>query len=177
MEKKEKLTVMVMTTFGPVPFDTIKEHIDPETAKVIEENMDKIVEEAKRIELTASPSYYISRLAEKHGWKPEDMDKYLRKLYTISKGAVFTLILREIAVALDEKYDDHIRNSEEIYVVDLTNGHIGKTDKKLIKDYRYFAAFRNMEDARFACHVMKSYLRDMYKSTPKKDTPKKEDGE
>lgn len=38
MKQKE---ILVMTSFGPIPFDVVKNHINPEVAKAIEESKEK----------------------------------------------------------------------------------------------------------------------------------------
>ncbi len=159
---KEK-QILVMTSFGPVPFDAVKGYIDPEIAKVIEENKEKII---KALE-TAAPlnlGYYVGKLAEKRGWKSEKMSNFLSNLSEIDLGAAFQVILREVAIELDKKYEDHIEKSDTIFCVSLTNGHIFQADKKFIKNFRNFAAFRTVEDAKLACKITRSLLKEMFKS-------------
>lgn len=162
---KEK-QILVMTSFGPVPFDVVKDHIDPAVAKTIEENKDAIISAMEKV-VPMELSYYINSLAQKKGWKPEKMAEFLDNLHEICPGATFNVILREIAVKLDKKYEDHIGKSEEIYCVSMTNGHIFKMDKRLIKNFRNFAAFRTLDDAKLACRITRSLLRDMFKSDRK----------
>lgn len=160
MKQKE---ILVMTSFGPVPFDAIKDHIAPEVAQAIEKNKEAIItamENAVPVDLT----YYVNKLAEKKGWKPEKMAGFLNNLSEINLGAAFHVILREVAIELDKKYEDHIEKSEEIYCVSLTNGHIFKADKKYIKNYRNFAAFRTLDDVKLACRITRGLLKDMFKS-------------
>ena len=159
---KEK-QILVMTSFGPVPFDVVKDHIDPAVAKAIEENKEAIIsamEKAIPVEL----AYYVDSLAQKKGWKHEKMAGFLNNLSEINLGAAFQVILREVAVELDKKYEDHIEKSEEIYCVSLTNGHIFKADKKFIKNFRNFAAFRTLDDVKLACKITRGLLKDMFKS-------------
>lgn len=161
MKQKE---ILVMTSFGPVPFDVIKDHLDPKVAEVIEKNKEAIL---AAIEKSATPleiDYYINSLAEKKGRKPEKMAGFLNSLAELNLGAAFSVILREVAIELDKKYEDHIEKSEEIYCVSLTNGHIFKADKKFIKNYRNFAAFRTLDDAKLACKITRGLLKDMFKS-------------
>lgn len=160
MKQKE---ILVMTSFGPVPFDAVKDHIDPEVAQAIEKNKEAIIaamENAVPVDLT----YYVDKLAEKKGWKHEKMDGFLNNLSEINLGAAFQVILREVAVELDKKYEDHIEKSEEIYCVSSTNGHIFKADKKFIKNFRNFSAFRTLDDAKLACKITRGLLKDMFKS-------------
>ena len=160
MKQKE---ILVMTSFGPVPFDAVKDHINPEVAKVIEENKEKIIA-AMEVNVPLSLGFYVGKLAERKGWKFEKMSNFLNNLAEINLGAAFQIVLREVAIELDNKYADHIEKSEEIYCVSLTNGHIFKADKKFIKNFRNFAAFRTIDDAKLACKITRKLLKDMFKS-------------
>lgn len=164
MKKKE---ILVMTSFGPVPFDVIKGHINPEIAQAIEENKEKIIAAMDAENVPTKLNYYVESLAQKRGWKFEKMLNFFSNLADINPGAAFQVILREIAIELDKKYTDHIENSEEIYCVSLTNGHICKADKKFIRNFRNFAAFRTLDDAKLACKITRGLLKDMFKSGKK----------
>ncbi len=164
MKQKE---ILVMTSFGPVPFDAVKDHINPEVAKAIEENKEKIIA-AMEVNVPLSLGFYVGKLAERKGWKFEKMSNFLNNLAEINLGAAFQVVLREVAIELDKKYADHIEKSEEIYCVSLTNGHIFKADKKFIKNFRNFAAFRTIDDAKLACKITRELLKDMFKSGKRK---------
>lgn len=160
MKQKE---ILVMTSIGPVPFDVVKDHIDPKIAKTIEENKEAIISAMEKA-VPTDLGYYVNSLAQKKGWKPEKMAGFLNNLSEINLSAVFSVILREVAVELDKKYEDHIEKSEEIYCVSTLNGHIFKADKKFIKNFRNFAAFRTIDDAKLACKITRGLLKDMFKS-------------
>lgn len=160
MKQKE---ILVLTSFGLVPFDAVKDHIDPEVAKAVEENKEKIIETLEAY-VPTNLSYYVDKIAVKKGWKFEKMTNFLNNLTEINLGAAFQVILREVAIELDKKYTDHIEKSEEIYCVSSTNGHIFKMDKKFIKNFRNFSAFRTIDDAKLACKITRDLLRDMFKS-------------
>lgn len=106
----------------------------------------------------------INRLAERLGWKVEKVCNYLNTITSVYPTAAFSIILREIAIELDKKYEDHIKNSPEIYVISLLNGKITKANKAHIKNYRNFAAFRTVDDAKIACRILKELLKDLFKS-------------
>lgn len=161
MKEKE---ILVMTSFGPVPFEAVKDYINPEIAKTIEENKEAIIAAMEREAVPTDIAYYVNSLAQKKGWKPEKMAGFLNNLADINLGAAFQVVLREVAIELDKKYEDHIEKSEEIYCVSLTNGHIFQADKKYIKNFRNFAAFRTLDDAKLACKITRGILRDMFKS-------------
>ena len=77
--------------------------------------------------------------------------------------AVVQLLLKEIAIELDKKYDNHINNSEKIYAISPQDGRIHEIDKSHIKNYRAFPAFRTIEDAKIACRIVKPILKEMFK--------------
>lgn len=112
--------------------------------------------------------FYIERIAAKLGWKSEKVYNYLNSVDSILPAAALSMVLREIAIELDKKYEDHIENSPEIYVISLLDGRITKANKAHIKNYRNFAAFRTIEDAKFACKIVKPILKEMFKSKNEK---------
>ena len=44
----------------------------------------------------------------------------------------------------------------------MFDGRITKANKAHIKNYRNFAAFRSVEDARIACRFLKGSLKEMF---------------
>ena len=115
-------------------------------------------------EVPMDMNFYIERIAARLGWKPEKVYNYLNSVDSILPSAAFSMILREIATELDKKYEDHIENSPEIYVISLLDGRITKANKAHIRNYRNFAAFRTIEDAKIACKILKPVLKGMFKS-------------
>ena len=108
--------------------------------------------------------YYIQKIAEKLGWKIEKVYNYLNNVDAILPAAAFSMVLREVAIELDKKYKDHIEKSPEIYVVSLLDGRITKANKAHIKNYRNFAAFRTVEDAKIACSIVRDILKVLFKN-------------
>lgn len=163
MKQKE---ILVMTSFGPVPFNVIKDYINPEVAKLIEKNKEKIITEVEE-QIPLNLDYYVGKLAERKNLEVKKVEALLNRISTINFSSVFQILLREVAIELDKKYPDHIEESEEIYGVSLTNGHIFKMDKKFIKNFRNFAAFRTANDAKLACKITRNLLKVMFKSDTK----------
>lgn len=108
--------------------------------------------------------YYIQKIAEKLGWKIEKVYNYLNSVDTILPAAAFSMVLREVAIELDKKYEDHIEKSPEIYVISMLDGRITKANKAHIKNYRNFAAFRFVSDAKIACSIVRDMLKEMFKN-------------
>lgn len=123
-----------------------------------------IITKSMEKEIPMEPKYYIQKIADRLGWKFEKVCNYLDNADLILPAAAFSMVLREIAVELDKKYEDHIENSPEIYVISMFDGRITKANKAHIKNYRNFAAFRSISDAKIACKIMRSILKDLFQS-------------
>lgn len=122
---------------------------------------------AKSVVKTEVPmelEYYIQKIADKLGWKIEKVYNYLNNVDAVLPAAAFSMVLREIAIELDKKYEDYIENSPEIYVISMLGGRIAKANKAHIKNYRNFAAFRSVNDAKIACSIVGDILKEMFKN-------------
>ena len=111
--------------------------------------------------------YYVEKIVKRLGWKVDKAFNYLDNVYAIMPAAALSMVLREIAIELDKKYEDHIEKSSEIYVISMLDGRITRANKAHIKNYRNFAAFRSIEDAKVACRIVKPVLKEMFKSDSK----------
>lgn len=115
-------------------------------------------------EVSMDLEFYVQKIADRLGWKIEKVYNYLNSVDTILPAAALSMVLREIAIELDKKYEDHIEKSPEIYVISMLDGRITKTNKAHIRNYRNFAAFRTIEDAKIACRITRDILKEMFKS-------------
>lgn len=122
------------------------------------------VDKVKHAESHMNLHYYVEKLAKKLNWKVEKMYNYLNTIDSVYPAAAFSMILREVAIELDKKYEDHIEKSPEIYVISMLDGKITKANKAHIKNYRNFAAFRSVEDAKTACSIVREILKELFKS-------------
>ena len=153
--------IQVAIMFGfPIPVKEIivSEKTIPDLIKqgvIVEEGADKGVD----FDIPAAEAH----LAERIGWNSSNLDKYLDNLYRISPAAVFSVLLKEVAIMLDEKYPDDINNSKEVWIISTLDGEI-KQVKELhkIKNFRNFAAFRSLDDALTAKKIMTLALQDLY---------------
>ena len=145
-----------------------------QTIVVTKDNLPELLEAgivttkpAKSVVETEVPmelEYYIQKIAERLGWKIEKVYSYLNSVDAILPVAAFSMILREVAIELDKKYKDHIEKSPEIYVISMYDGRITKVNKAHIKNYRNFAAFRSVNDAKIACSIVRDILKGMFKN-------------
>jgi len=109
-------------------------------------------------------AYYVGKVGKRAGWKYEKTRNLLNKLDEIYPIAAFSLILREIAVDRDSQYVDHIEESPEIFAITVLDGTIVQLDKRSIQNYRNFAAFRTIEDAKIACRILSPIMKDLFRN-------------
>lgn len=160
---KEKKQLVVMTFSGSIPLGVIKEHLSKKSVESTDSAKDKTLGNVKG-PVPMHVGYYIVNLAKKVGWRPEKMVGYLQSLWNISPCAAFSVLLREVAIELDKRYEDHINNCEEVFIISSMDGRIHKVHKAHIKNFRNFAAFRTEEDAKIACRILREDLKEMFKS-------------
>jgi hypothetical protein len=113
---------------------------------------------------TLSLNTVFERLSTKLGWKPQRVTNWLDAVSNLNPMAAFTIVAKEVAIILDEKYPDHIRNSERIFTISSLDGRVHEVVKAHIKSYRNFAAFRTLEDAKLACNILRAPLKEMFSS-------------
>ena len=99
----------------------------------------------------------IAHLAKRIGWKEDNVEKYLDNLYEMSPRAVFSVILMEIALILDEKYEGHISKSENFYIL-AHNKDGNLVAAKFPTFISSIATFRNRDDAEIALAIMKDLV-------------------
>lgn len=104
----------------------------------------------------------IKSLAKKTNWKEGKLLNILATLHLANPWAATQMVLREIAIELDKKYDDHINKSEKIYVISPQDGRIHEINKKTVKNYKAFPAFRSIEDAKIACSLIREHLKSIF---------------
>lgn len=131
---------------------------------LIEDGIITVKESPLECKIPMELNYYVDKIAGRLGCNSQKVIYLLDKVSTIYPPTTFSILLKEIAIELDKLYDDHIKDSPEIYVVSTNDGRISKINKAKIKNYRNFAAFRSIEDARIACRILKPFLKEMYAS-------------
>lgn len=104
----------------------------------------------------------IESLSKKTNWKEEKLLNILTTLHLANPWAATQMVLREIAIELDKKYDDHINKSEKIYAISPQDGRIHEINKKTVKNYKAFPAFRSIEDAKIACSLIREHLKSIF---------------
>ena len=136
-------------------------------AVVTKEIMDKLIKDGKvnAVEESGINKIWndaIKSLAKKTNWKEEKLLNILATLHLANPWAATQMVLREIAIELDKKYDDHINKSEKIYAISPQDGRIHEVNKKTVKNYKAFPAFRSIEDAKIACSLIREHLKSIF---------------
>lgn len=164
VELGNKLVKVVNTLLGSVVIEEVE--ITEKTLPVfIKEGVISVQEEERD---SVDHNFYLEHLAKRIHWDVDNLRKYLGNLYTIYPNAVFSILLREVAIVLDEKYDNHIENSKEIYSISSLNGEITKVkDLNKIKNFKNFAAFRSLEDAITAKKILEEPMKQLFKRNGK----------
>lgn len=104
---------------------------------------------------------FIPVFAKKFEMSIPDTQKMLQHLYDINPGACISLFAKELAIFLDLRYPDHIAELNEYFVLSLTDGCI-HTCNTPIKNHQCLALFRTLDDAKYACKVLKPMLKAVY---------------
>lgn len=162
VKEGDKLVKAITTLLGVIPVSiiTLDEKSIPELVK------EGVLTEVPSV--TLSIPYCVEHLAKRIKWNVQNLDKYLDNLYEIYPAAVFSIVLRELAIIMDEKYPDHISNSEQVWAIRMTDGKIVQITSP-IKSFNNFAAFRTLEDAIEAKKIMKEALADLFKRGGKQE--------
>lgn len=130
-----------------------------------------ICKDVKEFKPSDKPSYYVHKLADKLKIPVDQCYKTIEAIRKYSPITVFSMLLKQIALELDKKYKDHIRDVEETYVISVTTGNIIKIYTKGCR-YNNVALFRSVEDARFAVKVLSGLYNECF---PEDNVNKQED--
>lgn len=151
----------------PMPNGWKKVHYDSLTKDMVillgQMGIINIVEDKKEVKKDKqNVGYFIRRFGTRNGLDKEASYRFINFLVDIAPSAALNILLKEIALELDRKYKDHIRDSKEIYVISSLNGQIYLVNKENITNYRNFAAFRTLEDAQYAISVLGEFFKDSF---------------
>lgn len=128
-------------------------------SKFIKDGKVNVVEEKDTNKIWSNA---IESLSKKTNWKEEKLLSILTTLHLANPWAATQMVLKEIAIELDKKYDDHINKSEKIYAISPQDGRIHEINKKTVKNYKAFPAFRSIEDAKIACSLIREHLKSIF---------------
>lgn len=104
----------------------------------------------------------ISRMAKRYGWDEKRLTRILNTIDAVHPSASVQMVLKEIALMLDEKYPGYIGKSEELYVISMGDGNIYPINKDNIKNFRNIAVFRTVGDAELAKNILGTKLTHLF---------------
>jgi hypothetical protein len=114
-----------------------------------------------------SISHYEFILAKKVAGTSENLTiveavEYIKAIKHINKGAYFSLILKEIAVALDSQYPDHISNSPRLYTISSATGNPYFIEPGFLKSTNTIGLFRSEVDAIVAIKILAPLKKEIF---------------
>lgn len=175
MEKKFKLADGSLTKVGDVLYinssdsfwcGTIDNNSIPWLLKmgaITEVNEEELKEEPKK-EPEIEVIDVIEHLAKRIKRSTINVSKYLDAIAEIYPMACFNILLREVALMLDSKYPDNIKNCKEIWTISSVTGNFVLLDTKAEKHFKNFAAFRTLDDAKKAASILKEEMNELFGS-------------
>lgn len=104
----------------------------------------------------------ISRMAKRYGWDEKRLTRILNTIDAVHPSASVQMVLKEIALMLDEKYPGYIGKSEEMYVISMGDGNIYPINKDHINNFRNIAVFRTVGDAEIAKNILGAKLTNLF---------------
>lgn len=104
----------------------------------------------------------LTRMAKRYEWDENRLTRILKVLDSAHPSASVQMVLKEIAIMLDEKYPGHISRSENLYVISMGDGNIYPIKKDSIKSFRNIAVFRTVKDAEEAKKILGNKLTDLF---------------
>lgn len=166
------VTEVVKTPFTVAKIDTAIKVTEEMLPILIKEGKVKIIEESnpdisKILAIKVWANTWKS-LVDKTGLSSKGLALAFDVVEKVNPWAVVQVILKEIAIELDKQYDNHISNSKKIYAISPQDGKIHEINKKTIKSYKAFPAFRTVEDAKIACSLLKNHLKSIFEDVKKK---------
>lgn len=121
-----------------------------------------IIENDIEIDYNTLRSTVIGRMSKRYGWDEKRLTRILNTIDAVHPSASVQMVLKEIALMLDEKYPGYIGKSEEMYVISMGDGNIYPINKDNIKNFRNIAVFRTVEDAELAKNILGDKLTHLF---------------
>lgn len=161
----KKVQILVKTSSGLVPFEEV--NLPKNHKKAIESILEELgikKVESKPIKLPTDIGYYIEKIAKRNRLEVGQVGDLINALMGIQPGAALSILYRAIAMELDLQYPhNHISEVKDFFIISNADGRIYPAQNETGRfNYRNFAAFRTMEDARFARRVVGPLLREFY---------------
>lgn len=110
--------------------------------------------------------YYVNEVAktfqnktqEDSDWSYKNTMGMLEVLYDVSPETVYNILVKQIAIDMDRKYEDHILASPSLYTISLISGGILGVNPHAVKSTNNIALFRSIEEAEEAKKILEDFL-------------------
>lgn len=156
LEEGDKVSIMLVNKNNFIKSLICTEDITNKFINFLKDN--NFIEEDKSTNL----AYYVEHLAYRMKVDAKELYDFLIYLSKFHPMAFINVLLREIALVMDDKYKNHIKECDNVYVLSSYNGEITKVPTSFIRSFKGFAAFRTYEEADKAKYIMKDYLAKIY---------------
>lgn len=100
----------------------------------------------------------VERIADKKEWTLSRTLKWIGSIAEVSTLATINLLLKQMALILDEKYYDHISKSENLFVISTMTGMVVPCPNRENINFRSASLFRTVEDALLAKAALSKYF-------------------
>lgn len=104
----------------------------------------------------------IEKISNKMCLSTTSVKILLDSIYKIYPWATIHIMLKELAIELDKKYQDNIKKAPALYAVSPQDGRIHEVNKNYFKSYTCVPVFRSIEDAKIACRIIKKELKKVF---------------
>lgn len=115
------------------------------------------------VKVSGDIAYYVAKLAKKLNVSVDTCKYMLNTIQAYSPSTVFSLLAKQVALELDNKYPGHIKENAELYCIELVRGHIVPITLKKGASLRNVTLFRSSDDAAFAIQVLKELYVKMFR--------------
>ena len=130
---------------------------------LVKQDFLKVVEkeEEKEKEIVLDEIY---KIISKDVFDKKDVQAAIDLLTKLPAYSAFPMLLRAFAVYMDRKYPDHINDAdvEKYFTIDMANGRVMEVPKRKIKNFKHWAAFRNLEDIKAVTKVLRPLIRNLW---------------
>ena len=159
--KKDSKNKLKLKPTGDKQFDESLKKAKEKLDKKVAEKMEKDAKELEQSIIDWHLSKALESIARKLKVSKNDAIKYVDDLIGLDPSSAFSLLLKRIAIQLDKKYNEPIKNLKYVHYVSKIDGKIYPIYVRTT-NLNNFAAFRNEKDAEFAIKCLHSLYKIMF---------------